>query len=137
MPRSCNHTAGNQFFDRGVQPEDTVFVISFSNGRLRVLGRLVVGEIVDRPTARQRLPYEPWDGRDQVLAQKGTATTLTFDRWLSDRDIELLEFVTADGNIDGFKRKRDGSIEPQSFRGVREITTKSAAILDRYVQSKP
>ena len=46
-------------------------------------------------------------------------------------DTRALEFVDADGAIVAPKQRRDGRLDPQTFRGVREITPTAAATFDR------
>jgi predicted HNH restriction endonuclease len=133
------HTASAEFRLRGVGPGDTVYVINLNEGRLRVIARMVVDLVVDQRGAERILRTRNlWDAADHCIARDGTATPARYDAYLTDSQLAKFRFVTADGKSQGPKHRKDGKIEPQSFRSpVREITPQTAALLDSVLGSRP
>jgi hypothetical protein len=125
-----DHSASNQFRDRGVAPGDAVFGISYVDGDLHVIGRLTVDKIVDQATAEHLLPYEPWMAADHVISAPQTCTAMHYDRIIGGAQMGQISFVLASGGVGGVKHRRDGKVEPQSFRGVREITPGTARLFE-------
>ncbi len=127
-------TVGNQFTSRDVRPDDTIYVISFMQGVLYVVGSLTVGLIVPEEKARAILGTSNlWEVKDYVIAKKGGSSQKRFDAAISQSDMRKIEFVGSDGSVMPPKRNRQGQIEPQTFRGVREITATTASLLDSYL----
>ena len=131
----CDHTASNQFLDRGVAVGDAVFVITYADGDLRVLGRLIVERVVDYAAAQRLLPYEPWQAADHLISSAQNCTKLSFSTSIDPTNFQQIEFVRASGALTGIKNRRDGSVEPQSFRGVREITPGTARLFEQALAS--
>ena len=128
------HTAGNQFTSRGVMPGDTVYVISFLHGVLYVVGSLAVDLIVPKAKARVILgTSDLWSADEHVIAKKGGSSRARFDSPISQSDIQEVEFIGSDGSVLPPKRNRHGQIDPQTFRGVREITATTASQFDSYL----
>jgi hypothetical protein len=127
VPLHLDHTASNRF--ARVSAGDVVYVISYLAGSLRVIGSIEVAQIVGMAAARAALRYEPWEADMHVLASAGSAAR--FDAFLSNSQVDQLEFVHKDGTKCGVARKRDGTADHQTFRGVREITRATAAIFDQ------
>ena len=124
------HTAGNHFRSRGVIFGDTVYVISYHNGTLYVVARLAVESIVNQAKARAMLGYDLWQARDHVIAQKGSSSPTRFDRTIDRQAMRDIEFISSDGSVVQPAKNRHGAIDPQTFRGVREITPATAALFD-------
>jgi hypothetical protein len=127
--QELDHTAGNQFRARGVRPGDTVYIITFSDGDLRLIGRLKVGKIVGQAEAERVLQATVtlWQADEHVIAEPSASTKAQFD--LVVKQPGTIEFVLADGSIASPKRNR-GAIDPQSFRGVREIAPSTVATFE-------
>lgn len=135
-PRSgpLDHTASNRFRSRGVKKGDTIYVISFWDGTLRILGRLDVDLIVDQAQAERIRGEDLWPAYDHVLAKPGSATMFG-SSVVPDLDLAKVEFMKADGTTVGVTYKREGKVEPQSFRSeVREITKKTARLFDQLLR---
>ena len=128
--------SGNLFVQRGVAAGDTVYAITYSMTGLRVLGRMVVGEIVDRKTARKRLGREPWDATQHLMPVDRGATPLRFDAVVPSRRLKDVEFVS-DGVVRGPLLTGDGVPDRQTFRGVREITRTTANLFDDLLARSP
>jgi len=129
-----DHTAGNQF--NGVMPGDTVYVISFFGGVLYVVGRMTVERVATREEAIAVLgTSDLWDAKQHVIAKQGTSSRERFDVPISQSDVWTIEFIDSNGAVVPPKRNRHGRVDPQTFRGVREITAPTASLLDSYLDS--
>lgn len=127
-----DHSASDLFNERGVQPGDHLYVITFWEGDLFVVGRMILDVVVGFDEARRRLNYEPWDGVDHAIARKSTMTNMVFDTKVKPADGAQLRFTNRDGTAESPPaRWPDGRVNHQAFRGVRRITAETAAILDR------
>ncbi len=126
-----DHTAGNSFRSRGVGNGDRVYVISFWDGTLKVLGRLDVDRIVDQAEAERIQGEQLWDADDHVLAERGSASKLGV-RVVPDSKLGKIEFINADGSMVSVKYNRRGKVEGMTFQvEVREITTTTARLFDQ------
>jgi len=108
-----------------------VYVISFWDGTLKVLGRLDVDRIVDQAEAERIQGEQLWDADDHVLAERGSASKLGV-RVVPDSKLGKIEFINADGSMVGVKYNRRGKVEGMTFQvEVREITTTTARLFDQ------
>lgn len=128
------HAGSNLFRQRGVQADDTVFVISCFGGTFYVIGKIVVEHVVDRRAAAQALSYDPWDAADHLLAKPGTASPPRFDRVVSMDKVRDLEFLSG-GTVVYPKFLPSGLPDRQTFRGVREVSASTAKLLDQTLRS--
>ena len=139
-----DHAASNQFRKRGarrvrrVRPGDYVYAVNICGGRMMVLGRMRVAEIINQSEAERRLPYEPWEADDHLLAEDGTATLLNFTRKVKPKAARSLRFLTSNGEERSlvFSKANPELLDSQTLRGVRELTEESAELLDRSFPSK-
>lgn len=129
LPLALDHTAGNSFRVRGVLPGDVVYVVSYHGGSVRIIGRLIVARVVDQATAEGELSYQPWEAADHLLGDSDM-TDHQFDVWLTAEQVRDLEFIGPRGKIAGAKFNPEGSPDQQTLRTVREITERSARLLD-------
>lgn len=129
VPAALDHTAGNRFRVRGVLPGDVVYVVSYHQGSVRLIGRLLVARVVDQATAERELTYQPWDAGDHLLGGSDL-TDHQFDLWLTAQQVRRLEFISPRAMIVGAKFNPEGSPDQQTLRSVREITERSAGLLD-------
>ncbi len=132
------HTASNQFLTRGVRPGAYVYVVNIRGGRMSVLGRMRVAEIINYDDAERRLPYEPWEADDHLIAEDGTATLLNFKCKVPMKTAERLRFVCPDNCMQpprplAFSNANPELLDSQTLREVRELTEESAELLDRFV----
>ena len=124
------HTAGNRFLSRGVEPGDRVYIISFWENSMRLLGRIDVERIVGFDEAWDLLGYEPWDAPEQILGNESSAAPSLKIRDLTKSQLKRVEFINK-GNKPAFVVKnKAGNIEPGSFRAVRELTEDTARKFD-------
>lgn len=120
------HIASNQYhrLARG----DEVFVATTRAGRLILLGKVVVGRIVDQATAEAYLGSQLWESSHHVLSEPGTESPLievditpSADklRFLGSRDRLALD---------------DGQVDAKQLQTMRELSPQSAAELDATLQ---
>ena len=125
-----DHSASNMFLKRGVKQGDRVYVISCFDGDFYVVGRLIVDQVVDQRTAQRSLPYEPWHAEDHILTRPGTRTPLRLNATVPMKDVRRLQFISQRG-VGYPKFTPKGVPDPQTFRGVRQITDDTAKLFDR------
>jgi hypothetical protein len=128
------HTAGNQFKKNGVSPGDEIYIVTVLDGKLMLGGKIFVEKTVGKTEAARIFGVEPkdlWDAKEHVIA--GDEYAYDFDPhnevpW----DIAKgLNVHNSDGQR-GLKRSKNGKgIDPQTIRGVCELTKYSAMQLDR------
>ncbi len=130
---SLDFAASNQFVKRGVTEGDTVYIWSFLKGQLYLLGRMQVKEICTRAEVKSRYPeiarrYIFWKTEHIVATAESTAVT-HFDLVIADDRIHKLRFT---GNMAPKIRNSPlaNNFDPQTFRGVRQLTSLSALLLD-------
>ena len=108
------HSASSVFRQRGVKSGDRMYVISVLGGRLRVIGRLDVEDVVTQKRADELFGRHVWEGTDHVVARPGSGTPRRLDAFVPDARLDELEFVGPDGDVD----RREG--EPARPRGRAE-----------------
>lgn len=125
-----DHAAGNLFRKRGIAPGDSIYVVTVLHGALYLLAKMRVAMVCDVDEAAAALETVPellWDADDHVVAD--AATPLAFDREVPRDTTARLLFV-AGGDEKPVKFDRQGRVDQQTMRGVRELTPTSAALLD-------
>jgi hypothetical protein len=127
------HCAGNLFRARHVRHGDRVYIVSFSRRDLRLVARMTVDRIVSESEAYRILQpsYGLWEADEHVLALPGSDTEIHFDLLVPAKSVAAIRFLGADGTSNPPAVNRNGNVDPQTFRGVREITPSTAAAFDR------
>lgn len=115
------HAASNQY--RRVHVGDTVWIVSVIEGRLRLIGRIIVGRVVDQDGAAEALGVANlWKAEHHILASPGTAQEI------ASRDIRqlapVLRFHSASGR-DKLVVLEDGSVNAQQIQTMRVLTPES------------
>ncbi len=130
---NLDFAASNQFVKRGVMEGDAVYIWSFLKGQLYLLGRMQVKEICTQTEVKSRYPeiarkYIFWKTEHIVATAESTDVT-HFDLVIANDTIHKLRFT---GNM-APKRKSsplEDDFDPQTFRGVRQLSPVSALLLD-------
>ncbi len=130
------HTTSNMFRQRGVAAGDRLYVISVSGGRLRIVGRLDVENVVTQQQADELFGRPMWPGPEHVIARPGSGTPRRSDAYVADDRLADIEFVGTDGEVVPPKVNRAGRPDVLSLQGVREITTKTALLFDQVLGVK-
>ena len=135
--RAFNHTAGELLRKRGVGVGDFLYGWSYRAAELFLIARMQVGRFLSQKEADAL--YRPsgdsaWEASDHVLASSSTATPMSFDRTIPLSLVRRLEFISPQGETRTAKFV-GGRVDPQTFRGLRELTRESALLLDRLIGS--
>lgn len=124
-------SGSNQYLKRGIAKGDYVYVVSLSRGQLYLGGRIVVDEITDRATAVRRFNQPRlYDASDWIIGRDEGGTPLNFHRQLSADVSKRLRFQSPDGSIKPLFFVSPNDLDVQATRGVRELTSDSAAVLE-------
>jgi hypothetical protein len=128
--RPLRHAASNRFSDHGIRSGDKLYVWSFVQGRLLLLGRMEVDAIVSNEEAVRRLRVSdfPSNFSDHAIAR--SCTDKQFGHEVPVNIIRQLAFISPDGEVSAPKFRSKDEPDPQTFRGVRQITPDSANLLD-------
>ncbi len=123
-----DHSAGALFTQRGIAAGDVVYVVTTKLGRLFLLGKLKVADILfsDRAAAK-RLGYKPWPAKQHLIASECTPTRLQLE--VPTQIVSDLMFASAEGYAPP-KFSSPGVLDRQTLRGVRELDATSANRLD-------
>jgi hypothetical protein len=126
-------SGSNSFIRRGVSVGDTVYIVSLSGGQLYLGGRMVVKRIVSRPEAvRLWDNHNLYNAKEWVVDPGETGTPLHLHRCLSPALTKQLRFETKSGPQQLFFIS-DTELDNQTTRGIRELTSDSATLLDRII----
>lgn len=98
----------------GIQAGDQIYIISVQSGRLQLICRLTVGTV------------DVQGG--QIQASQSTPVAIT--RVLDIETVARLRFNNRKEPVPA-RMNEEGLLDPQTLRGVRELTPESAALLDR------
>jgi len=108
-----------------------VYAVTVSDGMLHVLGRLEVRQLCSAEEAAEALGTEDlWDADEHLVAKRGTATRTTTTCAVPSEIARKLRLVAVGGRKRAPRFSSRGKLDPQTFRGIRELTQNSAAILD-------
>lgn len=132
------HTASNMFGrldgkfdinDAKVHIGDTVYCLSQFDGRVLLLGRLEVGEVVDQRRAERLLDsHDVWRAKYHLIANPDTVTPLYFDLFLPTAEAKKIEFINGSKVVPPLFV--NGRLDQQTLRPVRRLTPAAAARLD-------
>lgn len=126
---SAEYTGGSGFVARGLESGDRLYLLNWYRGELWVLGRMDVGEVLDRQAAVARRS-ETYDAPEHVFAVPTTGSPIVLDATVHPDDVDELRFVAPDESLIAPKRNPSGAIEPQTFRGLRKIDDATAELFD-------
>ena len=125
------HT-GDRFIKRGIEKNDFVYSLTVIKGRLYPISCLQVDEIISYDELERRLGpklAQYWVSSRYLWAKKATA--LNFHRVVPAEKVKELSFNSQSGITSlKFKDKGASLLDQQTLRSVRELTEKSAKILD-------
>jgi len=130
------HTAANSFRQRGVTAGDRLYVISIAGGRLRVVGRLDVEDIVTQQRANELFGRPVRAGIEHIVARPGSGTPRRADAYLPPHRFAEVELVGAEGEVTPAKVNAHGHPDVLALQGVREITPKTALLFDQVLGLK-
>lgn len=129
---------GNTFRNRGVHKGDDLYIVSFFEGRLYLLGRIAVVAVCGpkearRLTGRDDINYS-W-AREWAVADPSRSTSRYYDLVVPPKTVRGILF---DGRRPPFYRGDgdDAEPDPQTFRGVRALSLETAKAFDRLLADR-
>jgi predicted HNH restriction endonuclease len=115
-----DHAAGGQL-DR-LERGDVIWPVDIRDGKLYLIGKMVIGEFVTAEQAASRLDYEPYPGEYHVMAEEGTIEKY---RRINIMPIAYdLRFDSPTG-ADRLTPNKDGEINVYQFRQMRRLAPAS------------
>ncbi|HEV2950111.1 MAG TPA: HNH endonuclease signature motif containing protein, partial [Gemmataceae bacterium] len=124
-----HHTGGTKFRKR-VTLGDFIYVWSLIDHKIYVVGRMQIGRLGSQEDADKLYERGAWKAPEHVFAQRGTETPLRFDLTIPSKSINQIRFLNVKGEQTDLKYNSAGRLEPQCFRGLRELTPQTARLLD-------
>ena len=128
--RVMNHTGGSKFRKLDVRPGDFTYVWSLIKHAVYVIGRMQIGRFGSQEDADRFVKGGAWEASEHVFGRRGTETPLRFDLTIPSKSINQMSFLNAKGEQTDLKYNSAGRMEPQCFRGLRELTPQTARLLD-------
>ena len=126
----CTAVFSNKFTSKGLRPGDYLYELSIKDGELYLLCRLRIAEVRPRtyPLSLGELDSDKWN--EEATVEDGEATPLRLFSNRASIDVtEQIQCVTADG-LRELTFVAPGKLDRQTLRIPREITERSAALLD-------
>jgi hypothetical protein len=122
--RTLELAASNLFRARGVESGATVYIVTIINGRVHLGGALRVDSVIGLRAAQKRFGKDIWEATDYILARNPQM----FNRGLvvPMSTVQALRFVGDKALV--FKSPEQ--LDTQTLRGVRELTSESARMLE-------
>ena len=124
---TMSHTANHQFRDVRVAPGDRVYVVGTRSGRLLLLGRITVEQVVGQAQAERHFGHPVYKASDHLIGE-GTKLQL---------DLEIPEDVARNIERESGKRLKFHPdvyrVNVHSLRRTGRITEESAASLDAFL----
>jgi hypothetical protein len=126
------HTAGELFVERAVREGDFIYVVTIGEGILYLVARAEVLKIVSQKEAEILLgTHDLWDATWHVIAKSGTPQR--FNRQVPLEMTKKLRFLSTGGHKP-LKFISATELDRQTLRGVRYLTSASAAELDKLLE---
>lgn len=124
------HTAGNRFRTRNIGRGDRIYILNIRSGKVYLIGALTAASPpLSDSDARTLLGEHIWEADDHLVAIPGTDSILRHCREITPAILSQVRFLSVGGQHP-LKYKSDGTPDPQSIRGVRELTSASAMLFD-------
>ncbi len=124
-----DHTANDQFERAGVEPGDRVYVVATREGRLLLIGRLMVERVVDQREAERHFGRAVYKARNHLI---GTGTPVRLDQEVSEEDARAIERESGRSlKIDPHEYR----VQAMSLLSTGRITDASAENLDRLLET--
>jgi hypothetical protein len=123
---SLRHAANGQY--RHVRPGDHVWIVTVRQGRLFLIGRIIVGRVVDLDTAREALGNDDLYQADwHILPEPGTEMPL------SEIDItDIASKLRFESERDRLSLK-EGRVSAQQLQTMRRLDSNSAQRLEHSI----
>jgi hypothetical protein len=128
----------NQFCDRGVKIGDSLYIISFFDGHLHLLGRLDIARMcsaAEAPRMANDFEFDFSWAADWVFADPERSSPKFFDLVVPAAAVRSIRF--AGDRPPKFRGDGpDAEPDPQTFRGVRPLTETTVRQFDELLSSR-
>ncbi len=122
--------AGSAQFTR-VKPDDLVWIVTLRDGRLKLLGRIVVSEVISQSQAQKRFA-DVYGAPIHIVAKSGTA------KILEEHDIQdIASDLRFDSGHDRLIFKSLGKADGKQLQSLRELRPESANLLANVLEETP
>jgi hypothetical protein len=133
--KPVSSAGSNNFRKRGVINGAVVYIITIIDGQLYLGGKMNVEKIVPRNVAVRIIGKSSlWDAKEWIIDETRSGTPLNFHRKLSPEISKQLQFGPVGMEPKGLVFTSTTNLDNQTTRGVRELTPKSAALLDKILK---
>lgn len=127
-----DHTAGNQFKRRSVEPGDYIYVVTVEKQDLYLIGKIKVGQICSQSEAQQILGRDDlWEAEDHVIAEPGSELPMYSDLIVPTAIAEQLIFVDRDGYEPPL-----GKVDGRKLQSIRDLASGAEKALDALLESR-
>lgn len=124
-----NFAASAQF--TRLRPRDMLWIVAIIEGRLTLLGRLAVDRVVNRESAIKELGTDVYDAPLCAIAVRETVRNIV------EVDIQPIAAQLRFASVkDRLRFAHPDSTDGKQLQTMRELTTESAAILEKLLESK-
>lgn len=126
-----DHIAGNIFLQRGVEIGDTIYIVTVNKGKLYLCCKILVDKICGVNEAAADIgknPEDLWQADEHIAAS--ASTPIHWDFEVPIKITKQLKFLSGDESKHLTFLPND-KLDQQTLRGVRRLTTESAATLDK------
>ncbi len=127
----CYAVFSNRFSAMGLMPGDYLYEVTIREGVLYAICRLRIAEVRRRthPLSSGEREGASLEWVEEATIEDGEATPLRFSNWVPVSVTEEIECITHDG-VRGLTFVVPGKLDRQTLRIPREITERSASLLD-------
>jgi len=132
--RPVRGSLSNSFQRHGVSVGDVAYVISLIGGQLFLGGRMTVSRIVSREEALRIYGNDDlYPAKECIIDDRG-GSPLNFHRCLAPAVSRQLQFLSPKGQAKGLCFVSNTHLDTQATRGMRQLTSESAVLLDRIIE---
>lgn len=130
-----DHTAADTFSRAGIKKGDHLYILTLQNGAPVLIGRMIASDNpISRSEASKRLKYKPWNATEHLMAQKGSSSTIDYERSIPWEIAKKLRFISAPGRT-SLKFITPRKLDQQTLRSIRKLTPESADLLETLLDS--
>lgn len=134
--RPLIYAASNQYPKVGLVPGDILFITYLDEGRMMLIGRLPVAEVITRGDAVRLRGTDIWDADWWAVAREQEADRHVFDAAVPPDVVRRLRFVTRTGAKSSLRVNPDGQVNGQALQAVRRLTPESADLLTSLIDHR-
>jgi hypothetical protein len=108
-------------------PGNIIWIVTVRQGQITLVGRLVVGEIIDYREAKNRFGSDVWAASHHAVAKRGTEEPIN--------ELSLMPIAESLRFVSSTHRDRldieVGKVDGKQLQAIRELTPQSARLIER------